>query len=246
MAKNSLIELPVPFFRGVQSVCLILMDWYNKVVLKWGGVNVKHKHRRTVIIIKSIFKKIDSMLDENQILIFEINDRIGPIDRYMTYTEPLENFLKEKSWGIILNEGTFLSDNKEISGCDIHVELTHSANSKQIISQITILLEELGMPKGSTLTVHKTNERLAVGKMEGLALYLDKSFSSVPGFDIRKFAQDLHNNIGHTNLADRSWSSDKEDAVYFYNISFRDMEVKIRQYLAEYNLNGFERIVQIA
>ena len=197
-------------------------------------------------MIKSIFNKVSSIFGDNQILMFEINDRIGPIDRFIAYTEPLENFLKEKSWGTVLNEGTFLSDNKEISGCDIHIELTHIANSKEIISQITILLEKLGMPKGSTLTIRKTNERLAVGKMEGLALYLNKSYSLIPGLDVEKFAQDLHNNIGHTNLADRSWSSDKEDAVYFYNISFKDMEVKLKQYLAEYNLNGFERIVQIA
>ena len=197
-------------------------------------------------MIKSIFNKVSSIFGDNQILMFEINDRIGPIDRFIAYTEPLENFLKEKSWGTVLNEGTFLSDNKEISGCDIHIELTHIANSKEIISQITILLEKLGMPKGSTLTIRKTNERLAVGKMEGLALYLNKSYSLIPGLDVEKFAQDLHNNIGHTNLADRSWSSDKEDAVYFYNISFKDMEVKVKQYLAEYNLNGFERIVQIA
>jgi len=182
----------------------------------------------------------------NQILIFNINDRIGPIDRYITYTEPLEEFLKKKNWGSVLNEGTFLSDNREIACCDIHIELTPIANSKQIFSKITALLEELGMPKGSTLTIHKTNEQLAVGKMEGLGLYLNKNFSSVPGLEIEKFAQDLHDNIGHTNLADRSWSSDEEDAVYFYNTSFRDMEFKVRQFLTEYNLNGFERIVQIA
>jgi len=197
-------------------------------------------------MIKSIFNKVSSKFGDNQILIFEINDRIGPIDRFIAYIEPLENFLKEKNWGTVLNEGTFLSDNKEISGCDIHIELTHIANSKEIISQITSLLEELGMPKGSTLTIRKTNERLAVGKMEGLGLYLNKGYSLIPGLDVEKFAQDLHNNIGHTNLADRSWSSDKEDAVYFYNISFKDMEVKVKKYLAEYNLSGFERIVQIA
>ena len=31
--------------------------------------------------------------EDNEILIFEINDRIGPIDRFIAYTEPLENFL---------------------------------------------------------------------------------------------------------------------------------------------------------
>lgn len=195
---------------------------------------------------KSIFNKVNSLFGDNQILIFNINDRIGPIDRYITYTEPLEAFLKEKNWGTVLNEGTFLSDNKEIAGCDIHVALTRTANSREIFSQITSLLEELGMPKGSTLTIHKTNEQVAVGKMEGLGLYLNKKFSSVPGLEIQKFAQDLHDNIGHTNLADRSWSSDEEDGVYFYNTSFRDMEFKVKHYLTEYNLNGFERIVQIA
>jgi hypothetical protein len=197
-------------------------------------------------MIKSIFNKVSSIFDDNEIVMFEINDRIGPIDRFIAYTEPLENFLKEKNWGTILNEGTFLSDNGEISGCDIDIELTHITNSKEIISQITSLLEEFGMPKGSTLTIRKTNERLAVGKMEGLGLYLNKDYSSIPGLNIEKFAQDLHNNIGHTNLADRTWSSEKEDAAYFYNISFKDMEVKVKQYLAEYNLCGFERIVKIA
>ena len=230
----------------IKRACLIWMGWSNKVVLNCGNKRVGFKHRGILVMIKSIFNKVSSIVGGNQILIFEINDRIGPIDRFITYTEPLENFLKEKNWGIVLNEGTYLSDNREISGCDIHIELTHVANSKQIISQITIFLEELGMPKGSTLIIGKTNERLAVGKMEGLGLYLNKAFSSSPELDIEKFAQDLHNNIGHTNLADRSWSGDKEDAVYFYNISFKDMEVKVRQYLAAYNLSGFERIVQIA
>jgi hypothetical protein len=197
-------------------------------------------------MIKSIFNKVSSLFGDNQVLIFTINDRIGPIDRSRAYTEPIEHVLKEKKWGTVLNEGTFLSDNGEISGCDIHIKLKSVANNKQIISQITNLLEELGMPKGSTLAIPKTNEQFAVGKMEGLGLYLKKAFSSVPGLDVEKFAADLHNNIGYTNLADRSWSDDNEDAAYFYNISFEDMELKVRQYLAEYNLNGFERIVQIA
>lgn len=222
------------------------MDWCNKVVLSCGNAVVRHKHREILFMIKSIFNKISSIFEDNKILVFEINDRISPIDRYIAYTEPLEDFLKEKNCGTVLNEGTFISDNGEISGCDIHIELKHIATSKQIISEITSLLEELGMPKGSTLTIRKTNERLAVGKMEGLGLYLNKDYNSIHGLEIGKLAQDLHNNIGHTNLADRSWSSDKEDAVYFYNISFKDMEVKVKQYLAEYNLIGFERIVQIA
>jgi hypothetical protein len=189
---------------------------------------------------------MSAQFGDNQMLIFEINDRIGPIDRFMTYTEPLENFLKEKNWGNVLNEGTFLNENGEISCCDIHIELADTPNNEQIISEITNFLEELGMPKGSILKLPNINQSLAVGKMEGLGLYLNKDYSLLPGLEIEKFAQDLHNNVGHTNLADRSWSSEKEDAVYFYNLSFRSMEIKVRQYLVEYNLNGFERIVQIA
>ena len=196
-------------------------------------------------MINSIFKKLIPS-GKNQIIIYEINDRIGPIDRHLAYTQELENFLEENKWGKVVNEGTYLSENREISGCDIHIQIASSAINNDVISRITIFLEKIGMPKGSTLRMPKTGKKKSVGKMEGLALYLNKEYTHIPGLDIEKFAQEIHNNIGHTNTSDRSWSNDEVDAVYFYNTSFEEMKRKLKVYLAEYNLTGYEKIVQIA
>ena len=184
-----------------------------------------------------------------KLITFTLNDRIKPIDRSLTYSEPLEDFLQSKKWGTVVNEGTFLEKNGEISGCDIRVDLTSRANNELSIAQITSFLEEKGMPKGSTLLIEHANKQIRVGRMEGLALYLSKDFASKAGLSSKEaetFVQTLHDNVGHTNLADRSWSSDEEDAAYFYNTSFNEMQVQVKKYLVQYNLAGLARIVQIA
>lgn len=199
-------------------------------------------------MIKLILSKIGFVFRNNKIT-FKVNDRIGPIDRSLTYTEPLENFLQSKNWGTVINEGTFLQKNGEISACDITIELTPHAKDKLTIGQITSFLERLGMPKGSVLIVEQTKTKMQVGKMEGLALYLNRNFISSAGLSpeqVENFAKSLHDKVGHTNLVDRSWSDKKEDAAYFYNISFQEMQIRVHECLKQFNLTKYARMEQIA
>ena len=201
-------------------------------------------------MIKSILSKLGSALSSgNRLITFNVNDRIGPIDRSLTYTEPIANFLQSKNWGKVVNEGTFLQKSGEISGCDIQIELIPHADFKLFITQIASVVEELGMPKGSNLIIERTNKQIKVGRMEGLALYLTKNFNNNAGLsteEVENFARSLHDTVGHTNLVDRSWSGEKEEAAYFYNTSFQEMQEDVQECLVRYNLMEFSRIVQIA
>ena len=201
--------------------------------------------------IKKLFgKKEEEVETSSNYLIATLNERIGPLDRGEIYEDPLDEFLKSKNLGEITGGGTMQFKSGELEYCDIEIELLPNQINPNTIQEIITRLEELGAPKGSKLTVEKTNEKIPFGKKEGLAIYLDgvnldqevyqSCDSNIVVSEVKKLTND-------TSELVRFWEGQEETAIYFYSdTSFSEMKNSITNFLNEYPLCKGARIEKIA
>lgn len=96
-----------------------------------------------------------------------------PIDRGEIYEDPLDTFLKKMNYGEVTGGGTSQHETGEIEHCDIEINLYSEVTDRELVQRIINKLEEPGAPKGSSLLIEKTGEKIPFGRKEGLALYLD-------------------------------------------------------------------------
>ncbi|MDP9047990.1 MAG: hypothetical protein M3N14_07620 [Bacteroidota bacterium] len=189
-------------------------------------------------MIKKIWNKLFSKSVNSKqpnYIVAQLNDKIMPIDRGEVYEDPLNEFLKQHGYGEVSGGGTLQSKNGEIEYCDVEIELLENEINKQAINEIINKLEMLGAPKGSKLIIESTGEKIAFGKLEGLALYLDginlsdevykNSDSEAVATEIRKLA-----NIKTEIL--RYWQGNTETGLYFYGESFSDMKNSIADFIS--------------
>lgn len=126
--------------------------------------------------------------------------------------------------------GTLQENTGELSYCDIEIELRTKAIDKSTISDIILMLENLGAPKGSKLIIESTKEEIPFGKKEGLALYLDGQGLPEEVYrecDINFVISEIHRLTNIEPDADRNWQGEKEIALYFFNNSFVEMKSSI-------------------
>jgi hypothetical protein len=186
--------------------------------------------------------------DENY-LVAQLNDKIGPIDRSLIYEDPLDEFLKLKYYGEITGGGTGQENTGEIGFCDIEIKLHSIDLDDTIINDIIQKLENLHAPKGSKLILQKTGKEVPFGKKEGLGLYISNSNfpeQSADGYDINFAYSEVLRLLNNEPNADRSWGGKEETALYFYGESFEKMSVEITEFVKSYPLCKNARIVQIA
>ena len=200
--------------------------------------------------MKQLFSRIHEILiGSNKNISIQLNDRIGPIDRGLTYEDPLDDFLKRHRFGEVVGGGTFQDASGEISGCDIHIELNSLGNNKTSINLIISEAERLGAPAGSKIIFSQSGKEVSIGKLQGLALYLDGE--TLPNevystSDINVVVAELSSALGYSGEADRNWQGAKETALYFYGESFGEMKARILPFISSHPLCQNSRIVQIA
>ena len=159
-----------------------------------------------------------------------LNDKIMPIDRGDIYEDPLDKFLRAHGIGTVTGGGTLQLESGELEYCDVEIELNSDKINENHIKLIVEKLEELGAPKGSKLTIEKTEKKIEFGKNEGLGIYLDginlsdevykNSDSEALAAEIRRLA-----NIKDNVL--RYWYGNTETALYFYGESFEKINASI-------------------
>lgn len=182
-------------------------------------------------------------------IVATLNDKIMPMARGDVYEDPLDEFLKKMNYGEVTGGGTLQQETGEIEYCDIEICLNSDQIDQEIIKQIIKKLEELGAPKGSTLLIEKTEEKIPFGVNEGLAIYLDginlpdevykNSDSEAIAVEICKLT-----NIKSEVL--RYWNGNTETALYFYDHSFEKMHQSIENFVKTNPECENARIVQIA
>ncbi len=182
-------------------------------------------------------------------LIATINDKLNPIDRSVIYGDPLERFLKENNLGEVTGGGTMQRKNGEIEYIDIEIKLAAEDINEFQIKLIIEKLESLGAPKGSVLTVEKTDNNIEFGIKEGLGIYLD---ALNLGEDVYKNSDSLFLSTEIQKLTNddseiiRYWEGQSETALYFYGASFEKMNEAIKNFVSEYPLCKGARIEKIA
>ena len=166
-----------------------------------------------------------------------LNDKIMPIDRGEIYEDPLDEFLQANGIGEVTGGGTMQLKSGELEYCDIEIQLNSNEIDESQIKAIIEKLEELGAPKGSKLTIEKTEQKIEFGKKEGLGIYLDginlsdevykSSDSEALALEIRRLAKIEDNTF-------RYWQGNTETGLYFYGDSFEQIKNSIADFISSH------------
>lgn len=204
-------------------------------------------------MFKKMIQKIFGVKSHNEnsgeFIIIQLNDKIMPLDRGELYEEPLDEFLRSNNYGEVTGGGTMQAKSGEIVHCDIEILIYDGNDYKKIIDEIIMKFENLGVPKGSFVSIDSTEERIAFGKNEGLAIYLDGI--NLPDHvyaecDSNVVLKELSRLTGYSGDVQRYWQGNSETALYFYGDSYEAMRNAILEFTSTYPLCQNSRIIQIA
>ena len=205
-------------------------------------------------MFKNILKKLvglDTRQDQNSgeaFIYIKLNDRVMPIDRGYLYEDPLDEFLQAHQYGTVTGGGTMQGQSGEILYGDIELMIYEGKDAIKIMDEVISKLEELGAPKGSSITIAGMNEAIAFGRAEGMAIYLDGV--NLPeevykACDSNYVLSELSKLLGYRGQAQRYWQGDTETAFYFYGESFSEMQRAVSGFMDTYPLCKGARIIQI-
>tara|TARA_B100000795_G_C22803323_1_gene443180 strand:+ start:701 stop:1315 length:615 start_codon:yes stop_codon:yes gene_type:complete len=202
-------------------------------------------------ISEKLFRKdkVEENKTSGNFVVASLNDRLMPIDRGDIYEDPLDEYIQANGIGEVTGGGTMQLRTGEIEYCDVEILLNSYEINQEHIKLIIEKLEELGAPKGSKLTIEKTEQKIEFGKKEGLGIYLNRvnldgdtyktSDSNIIVSEIKKLTDDHSKNI-------RYWQGAKETGLYFYSDSFEKMNKSIKKFVNKYPLCKGARIEKIA
>lgn len=192
-------------------------------------------------------KKQQPEATPSNFIVAQLNARIQPMHRGEFFEDPLNEELTRHSLGEVSGGGTMQMKSGEIEYCDIEIQVVRSLGD--VATKIVEVLERLGAPKGSKLTIEADGSQLAFGVSEGMAVYLN-------GTDLPdNVYKECDSNFVHSEfnrlLAGEGrvlsyWQGPTETAFYVYGASFVEMKAKVSSFVASYPLCQQCRIEQIA
>jgi hypothetical protein len=185
-------------------------------------------------------------MPETHLFVARLNAKLQPMHRGEIFEDPLDEELKKSSLGSVSGGGTQMAKTGEVECCDIEVEV--GTASEEVAAKIVRILERLGAPKGSKLTLARDHE-IPFGLTEGLAVYLN-------GTDLPEaIYKECDSNFVYSEF-DRLlegqgqvfsyWQGPSETAFYIYGNSFATMNERLQPFLSSYPLCQRCRVVQIA
>ncbi|MBF0693963.1 MAG: hypothetical protein IR153_02760 [Flavobacterium sp.] len=181
-------------------------------------------------------------------IIAQLNDKLMPIDRGLVYSDPIDEYLISKSLGEVSGGGTLQSESGEIEYCELEIELNNKPEEDLLIEIINIL-EALGAPKGSKLTIEGEDRQIPFGKKEGIGLYLN-GISLDPKVyaenDINVLFEELYEQLEIPRKVDRFWEGHGETALYFYGNNFEKMNQVVTTMVKKHPLCEKARLAKIA
>lgn len=163
-----------------------------------------------------------------------LNARLRPDDRGEWFEDPLEEVLGAQKVGEITGGGTLQAESGEIQSCNIELELRDS--SANLIDWLVAGLEQLGAPKGSTLTLTESGIERSFGQDEGMAIYLNGKDLGVDVYascDINVVISECEDRLGDDGRQMSYWEGPQETALYFYGASFATTKALVDPFLAE-------------
>ena len=187
-------------------------------------------------LIKKLFginKKEEEEYSGNYI-VATLNDKVMPIDRGEIYEDPLDEFIQANGIGEVTGGGTMQLESGELEYCDVEIQLNSDEINENHIKLIIEKLEELGAPKGSKLTIEKTEEQIEFGKKEGLGIYLDGinlSDEVYKNSDSEALANEIRKLASIKDKVIRYWQGNTETGLYFYGESFEKINESIADFV---------------
>lgn len=183
------------------------------------------------------------------IVTLNLNAPLQPMDRGVL-EEALDIVLKKLRIGEVTGGGTLLSDSGGIENCDI--ELVLEGTPPEPVSRVTAIVEDMGVPKGSSLIW--TDEfgravRLPVGRLEGLAVHINGTDLPEEVYrtcDINFVVERMDALMEGIGRQYSYWEGEQETSLYFYGTSYEKMLEAIGGFLNEYPLCQQCRTEQIA
>jgi len=175
----------------------------------------------------------------------QLNARLQPFARDEIYEAPLMDALERSGCGFIDGAGIGLLESGEVECCDLHLFLND--DSKETLDALLHIIEKIGVPKGSFVKTHDLN--LPVGRLEGLALYLNGTELPSEVYetsDVNYVMQKINELLAQSGKMYSYWQGPQDTALYFYGFSFAEMKEKMAIFLAEYPLCQKCRVEQIA
>ncbi len=195
-----------------------------------------------------LFKKKEKKEEvESQFIVVTVNARIQPMHRGEIYEDPLDKILSENSIGEVSGGGTLQYQTGEIEYCDIEVQVNNS--NEDTINIIKSSLENIGVPKGSKITVEATDTVIEFGSLEGLAIYLNGTELEAEVYessDSNHVYSELDRLTEGAGKVYSYWQGPNETAFYLYGSSFSQMKEQISELVSNYPLCQKCRIEQIA
>lgn len=173
-----------------------------------------------------------------------LNAKFQPMHR-ADLEDALQDVLEKLELGTVDGGGTMMLPSGEIQFCDIEIMLKDG--SQESISKLCEIVEHFGVPKGSRL-LFDGNE-LAVGRLEGLGLYLKGSGLPEEVYkncDINYVIEKMNELMADAGCMYSFWEGPNETALYFYGVGFEVMKERVKEFLNEYPLCSGCRVVQIA
>lgn len=172
-----------------------------------------------------------------------------PLDRGEIYEDPLDELLKANGIGEVTGGGTMQLKSGELEYCDLEIKLNSNEINENDIQQIIKKLEELGAPKGSKLTIEKTDQKIEFGQKEGLGIYIDGVNLDPEVYknsDINFVISEIKKLTKDNSEITKYWEGGNETALYYYADSFAEMKESIKEFMNSYPLCKGARIEQIA
>ena len=195
--------------------------------------------------LKSETEKIDNL----EFIVITLNDKIQPINRGEYYEDSLDEYLQQNQIGEVTGGGTMQDVTGEIEFVDIEIRLNEGVNSKDAAEKIIEFLKSKKIPKGSKLTIEKTEEVIHFGDKEGFGIYLDGQNLEDEVYktcDSNFVVAELKRLIGDGDETVRFWEFPEKTGLYFYGNSFDEMKRQIEEFVNEYPLCKNAEIKQIA
>jgi len=167
-----------------------------------------------------------------------IPESIRPLQRAARYEQPVFEALERAKLGYYGGGGgTTFNKSREISEVDFDLVLL----SLDAIPVVVRVLEERGVPKGTTLRARERYLEVHFGTTEGLAIFVDATLAQSAGGEVKALVDTL---VGVAGVECRdSWIGKEEAALVFYGNDAQVMFEAFEPILRDHPLTRFARVV---
>lgn len=147
----------------------------------------------------------------------------------------------------VVGGGTLLADNGEVAACDIEVRVDDLSPDR--VAMVGRLFEAMLAPKGSYMIAGGDGKRIALGRHEGLGLYLNGTALPEEIYEVcdsNHVHDECERRLEGLGMVNSHWQGPTETALYMYGDSFERMHAAILPLLENYPLCRQCRVERIA